>query len=426
MENSQSPIQKNTQQADASLTQPVVQPRQYEESRSQQSAQPIQPNSSPTPSQPKSKKWLLAVLIVVGLLIIGVGYAYQQGYLYLGLSPEPSTAPVPTSSPISEIPCTPLSEELTSYQFCEPSTDDKYGNFIKGPNQEQINYVTSYLVSPNNKRVFVIKYSDRYGEKAINGEIGAPEEQAASMIDIETNTAHTLFSYVYAIQYSKLNTWSPDGKGVVFTAGPASEPPILEDTNLHSVVYCETTCRVLANDAGPDGIVADPAYFVDGLVHYSQGELGKPIEIPAPSSISAEENINSTENAQNALVEYFYLLSKGDYVAASNYHGSEFDPNYEWNPNYTQEDYPEILERGCNGGFNCLQIGEASLLSHPDSNTYIFEVGFVNEDGSIFLYYKGGGGGPDTTPPPPESKFEYTVKFESGEFRVKTPPLFTS
>lgn len=317
MENPQLPTETDPQNAELTLTQPTGQPQQAAQPTSLQSKQPIQTDPSPSQSQPKSKKWLLILLIVVCLLMIGAGYAYQQGYLNLDSNQEISQIPDPAPSSTSEISCIPLVDELSTYQFCKAPSEDEYGSYIEGPNQERINYVTSYSVSPTNKRIFVVKYSDEFGDKAMNGIFGAPGEQALTMIDLETNTIHQLFSQVYAVQFSELSGWSPDGMGVIFTAGPASNPPILEDADMFSVVYCETSCRVLANDAGPAGIQGDTAYFVDNLVHYSQGEFGSPVEISTPTSSTSSSAIPPVQTSRFNVFKEKSTITSGDGISFS-------------------------------------------------------------------------------------------------------------
>lgn len=178
-----------------------------------------------------------------------------------------------TSAPSSAemVSCEDI-EELAGYQICRNSNDRKF-DYILGPSSVKIEHVSGYSVSPNKEWLFVVRYSDEFVKA-----VGAPDENALTMVDVKKTEAIELFSQIYFPNYTE-ESWSPAGNGIVFTAGESATPNILGDPETFAVVYCTTSCKVLARNAGPEGIGENPAYFANGKVHYT-GMNDKPMEIP--------------------------------------------------------------------------------------------------------------------------------------------------
>ena len=150
--------------------------------------------------------------------------------------------------------------ELTAFQIC--TTNIGY-DFITGPNSMKIENVSSYSVSPNKNWLFIVTYSDEY---VLSG--GAPSENALVMVDVNNLKMHNLFTKIYFPNFTE-DSWSPDGNGIVFTAGYFTLDGKEYGENPFAVVYCTTICRVVATDAGPAGIGADPAYYDNGEIYYT-------------------------------------------------------------------------------------------------------------------------------------------------------------
>lgn len=178
----------------------------------------------------------------------------------------PNMSPTTTTSSCKDI------VGLTGYQICNDS-NKKMSDYIVGPSSIRVAYVSSYSVSPNKEWLFVVSYSNEYAKTG-----GAPDENALTMVDIKSTKATELFSQIYFPNYTE-DSWSSKGNGIVFTAGEAATPNILGNPNMFAVVYCTTTCKVIAKNAGPAGIGGDPAYFNIEKVHYT-GMNGEAIEIP--------------------------------------------------------------------------------------------------------------------------------------------------
>lgn len=153
-------------------------------------------------------------------------------------------------------------EGLDGYQFCTDET--KYwSDYIIRTDAVRIDHVDSYSVSPNKQWIFVIRNSNEFAKEG-----GAPAENALSMVNIQSGKITELFSQIYFPNFNE-DSWSPNGNGIVFTAGGSSTPDILGETNMYAVVYCTIECKVLARDAGPLGIGGDPAFFIDGKIQYT-------------------------------------------------------------------------------------------------------------------------------------------------------------
>ncbi|MBP7875508.1 hypothetical protein KA012_00750 [Candidatus Woesebacteria bacterium] len=239
------------------------------------------PSSNFVPaSNPSTRKGLL-VPILVTFLITAVTFG-SGGYFWGTLtktanfsstigaenaasnnevSPSPESS-VPSLSPTALVPSCEDVTGLVGYQICHDS-NKTMSDYITGPSATMIEHVSRYSVSPNKEWLFVVRYSDEFAKVG-----GAPDEHALTMVDVKNDTVTELFSQIYFPKFTE-DSWSSIGNGIVFTAGDAATPNILGNPNMFAVVYCTDTCRVLAKDAGPDGIGGDPAYFVGEKVHYT-------------------------------------------------------------------------------------------------------------------------------------------------------------
>lgn len=172
----------------------------------------------------------------------------------------------PSSAPESILPagydCQPITD-LALYHFCKSRGDgEALSGVIIGPAGLKINRVDKYSLSPNHDWLLLVKFSAVY-------ELGgAPTENALSMVETKSGQEFELFSQIYFPNFIE-QSWAADEPGIVFTAASPATPDILGKPNMYAVVYCTTTCRVLATDAGPAGIGGDPAFFVDGQIHYT-------------------------------------------------------------------------------------------------------------------------------------------------------------
>ncbi len=163
-------------------------------------------------------------------------------------------------------PCAPLENVNSNIQVC--NYPEKFGfdkQEIRFKSSVVVAHITKYAVAPNGHLIFAVTYSDDYIKTG-----GAPAENALYMINTSTGKATQLFSKILFVEYVDKLSWSPTRDGIVFTAGPEAAPYDLTSSDPFSVIYCsETSCKVLATDAGPIGIPGDPAYFENGKVKYT-------------------------------------------------------------------------------------------------------------------------------------------------------------
>lgn len=178
-----------------------------------------------------------------------------------------------------------LSQDTKSYTYCHLTGVSKTdSDMLIGENVPSIYHVANFTISPDSKRILVSRYSDAYLAKG-----GTPVENTLMMVDIETAKLTTYFTRIFFPNFvggivtgdtqAGRSSWSTTTTGVVFTAGAAAIPDLIKDVDPFAVVYCETTCRILAKDAGPYGNGAAPAYFDHENVVYSD-KAGTTINLP--------------------------------------------------------------------------------------------------------------------------------------------------
>lgn len=160
----------------------------------------------------------------------------------------------------------PICNQITGieeYILCEYKISSI--KYILTPQNKKIENIKKISLSPNKKFLFIVQYSDKY---VLEG--GAPESNKLTMLEINGEKIHELFSYIQFVNYVE-DSWSANGNDIVFTAGGETQPLVIKfpENNFYAVILCNTKCRVLAKDAGPLGIGAEPAYFENGKVIYT-------------------------------------------------------------------------------------------------------------------------------------------------------------
>lgn len=131
----------------------------------------------------------------------------------------------------------------------------------------------------------------------------------------------------------------------------------------------------------------------------------------------------AAEPAQQALVDFFNYLSKGQYEQASEVYGGTYETLTGMNPDIDPGDLVALWEAGCQfNGLRCLPVRSAAL-KEQSGDTFIFTVEFSNPDGSLFVL--GPCCGATETEMPSVSQFEFTVqKTPQGQFKVLTLPVY--
>ncbi len=135
-------------------------------------------------------------------------------------------------------------------------------------------------------------------------------------------------------------------------------------------------------------------------------------------------SINRVDLANNALVEFFDLLSQGNYQSARSYFGGSYETLTYMNPDINPTDYENLWANACrNNGFVCLPVLKSTLIK-IEGDLYTFEVEFRRSDGGQFSL--GACCGEDPASVVPRTVFIYHVlKTETGNYLVQDLPVYT-
>ena len=134
-------------------------------------------------------------------------------------------------------------------------------------------------------------------------------------------------------------------------------------------------------------------------------------------------NQAKSENADQALGEYFDLLVSGDYEAAAGVYGGSYESLVMYNPDIDPDDHASLLRNACEvNGFQCLPVRTRTFNEVTSGGEYIFTVEFSNPDDSLFVLGACCGENPTTAP---QFQFEYrVVEGGDGQFRVLDLPVY--
>jgi len=140
---------------------------------------------------------------------------------------------------------------------------------------------------------------------------------------------------------------------------------------------------------------------------------------------SGSEETDDLDQARQTLIDFFALLSSGDYQAVAELH-AENPGLYEWlqqnNPDVDPTDRAALLEAGCTFQLVCMEIKQVLSSEQVSDTLFNFSVEFANEDGSTFVL--GPCCGQDETSMPPTSAFDYQVEKAAGQFLVIGWPVY--
>lgn len=127
--------------------------------------------------------------------------------------------------------------------------------------------------------------------------------------------------------------------------------------------------------------------------------------------------------AQQALMDFFSNLERGDYESAAALYGGSYEILVADNPALDPDDHVGLWKNACTvNGFQCFNVRTVTFNELTKTGEYIFTVEFDNSDGSLFELGACCGETPTT---PPQFQFEYRV-VESGEgvFLVIDLPVY--
>jgi hypothetical protein len=128
--------------------------------------------------------------------------------------------------------------------------------------------------------------------------------------------------------------------------------------------------------------------------------------------------------AREALVTFLERLHDGQYDQAALLYGGTYETMIAYNPDTAPGDYAGLLRNACTvNGIQCLRVKSAQLDRQVSEKEFVFEVEFLNADGTLFVL--GPCCGADETDSPPQSVFYLTVvKVEPDRFAVMDMPPY--
>lgn len=148
------------------------------------------------------------------------------------------------------------------------------------------------------------------------------------------------------------------------------------------------------------------------------------------SSGSTQQTATGTTTSSDDLVEareilatFFEVLNSGRYAEAVQIYGGDYETLRDWNPGTAPDDYPKLLENGCEGnGLQCLKVRNVVREEQVSPTEFRFVVEFSNEDGTLFK--QGPCCGASETEQPTKTQFDYIVMKSGDKFLVRGLPVY--
>lgn len=133
------------------------------------------------------------------------------------------------------------------------------------------------------------------------------------------------------------------------------------------------------------------------------------------------------ENAQQTLIDFFSLLSNGDYEGAVQRFADDpetafYETAQRNNVDVDPSDHAALMEAACTYQLRCMEILNVVSGEQISDTEFIFTVEFANPDGTLFVL--GPCCGSVETEMPPVSQFEYRVEKMGSEFLVHGSPVY--
>ena len=143
----------------------------------------------------------------------------------------------------------------------------------------------------------------------------------------------------------------------------------------------------------------------------------------APTPVA--EGPTDLDHARQTLIDFFSLLSNGEYAEAVGrqaYDAEFYESARQNNPAVDPEDSVALMEATCTYQFRCLEILQVVSGEQLSDREFMFVVEFANPGGTLFVL--GPCCGADETEMPPVSQFQYTVEKVGSEFLVHGGPVY--
>lgn len=141
----------------------------------------------------------------------------------------------------------------------------------------------------------------------------------------------------------------------------------------------------------------------------------------------ATEDTADLDLARQTLINFFSLLSHGDYESAVLHFADDAETDFFATALRNNADvYPAspaaLMEAACTYQLRCMEILNVVSGEQVSDKEFVFTVEFANPDGTLFVL--GPCCGSNETEMPPVSQFDYRVEKADSEFFVHGSPVY--
>jgi hypothetical protein len=140
------------------------------------------------------------------------------------------------------------------------------------------------------------------------------------------------------------------------------------------------------------------------------------------SACSLINPLTGEQKAEMTAIDFFSLLSTGEYEQASEMYAGDTSGLQYMNPSIDENDLVGLWRNACTiNGFQCLPIKQVLHVEKFSLNEYFMQVEFQNPDGSLFVL--GPCCGASEEEMPPVSQFYVYVIERGGDYFITSLPV---
>ena len=143
-----------------------------------------------------------------------------------------------------------------------------------------------------------------------------------------------------------------------------------------------------------------------------------------PNTAIRSEPPEDIGQASLAVQSYFNALQAGRYEEAAGWFAGSYEPLQVLNPDVQADDPAGLFSAACTlNGYQCLQVDSMLLEQVTEEGRYLFQVSFIDPEGSLFILNPCCGA--DLEVQPPVWLFRYPVqRAANGRFKVLDLPIY--
>jgi hypothetical protein len=140
------------------------------------------------------------------------------------------------------------------------------------------------------------------------------------------------------------------------------------------------------------------------------------------SACSLINPLSGEQKAEMTAIDFFSLLSTGEYEQASEMYAGDITNLQYFNPLIDENDLVSLWRNACTvNGFQCLPIKQVLNVEKFSLNEYFIKVEFQNPDGSLFVL--GPCCGASEEEMPPVSQFDMYVIERGVDYFITSLPV---